>query len=312
MKALPVAKLPEGDWLYEIKFDGYRALAFKEGKDVRLVSRNNEPLNYPQLLDALKKLPVDRVVLDGEIAALDEQGRSSFQLLQARELSGQRPPIFYYVFDMIQLDGKDLTGVPLLKRKAMAKALLANLPDTVRFSASIQADSKRVLKEMKSRGLEGVIAKRKGSNYEIGRRSAAWVKFKWTAQQEFVIGGYTEPRGTRSHFGALLVGYYERKKLVFAAKVGTGFDQKLLKSLYQKFQKLIRSECPFANLPEKSGQFGRGLTAAEMKRCTWLEPKLVCEIRFSEWTRDGHLRQPAFLGPREDKKPEEVMKEKAA
>lgn len=313
MKARLVNDLPKGsDWIYELKFDGVRALAIKSAKDIRLISRNAKDFTakFPEVVKALQSLPCKEVVLDGEIAALDEQGRSSFQLLQARELSGQRPPIFYYVFDIIQLDGKDLTGVPLLRRKAMAKALLANLPDTVRFSASIQADSKRVLKEMKSRGLEGVIAKRRGSKYEIGRRSGAWVKFKWTTQQEFVVGGYTEPRGTRLHFGALLVGYYEGKKLKFAAKVGTGFDQKLLKSLYQKLQKLIRPNCPFANLPEKSGQFGRGLTAAEMRRCTWLEPKLVCEIRFSEWTRDNHLRQPAFLGLREDKRAEEVVKEK--
>lgn len=313
MKARLVDDLPQGgEWIYELKFDGVRALAIKSGKGIRLISRNAKDFTakFPEVVEALQYLRCKEVVLDGEIAALDRQGRSSFQLLQARELSGQRPPIFYYVFDIIQLDGKDMTGIPLLKRKAMVKALLANLPDTVRFSASIQADLERVLKEMKSRRLEGVIAKRKGSNYEIGRRGGAWVKFKWTAQQEFVIGGYTEPRGNRSHFGALLVGYYEGKKLLFAAKVGTGFDQKLLKSLHQKFQKLKKSGCPFGNLPEKSGQFGRGLTASEMKRCTWLEPKLVCEIRFAEWTRDNHLRQPAFLGLREDKKAREVVRER--
>jgi bifunctional non-homologous end joining protein LigD len=314
MKAVLVDKLPRGDdWVYEVKFDGVRALAIKRGKNIELISRNAKDFtaNFPEVAAALKRLPCKEAVLDGEIVALDEKGRSSFQLLQARELSGERPPIFYYVFDLIQLDGKDLTAVPLLKRKAMAKALLARAPDTVRFSASIEADSDRVLGEMKARGLEGVIAKRKGSKYEIGRRSGAWVKFKWTTQQEFVIGGYTEPRGTRSHFGALLVGYHEGKKLKFAAKVGTGFDQKMLKFLHQKFQKMIRRDCPFANLPEKAGQFGRGLTAAEMKRCTWLQPKLVCEIRFAEWTRDGHLRQPAFLGMREDKTAEEVVREKA-
>jgi bifunctional non-homologous end joining protein LigD len=231
-------------------------------------------------------------------------------LLQARELSGERPPIFYYVFDLLQLDGKDLTGIPLLKRKAIAKMLLERAPDTIRFSASINAESGRILAAMKARGLEGVIAKQKDSQYEIGRRSGTWVKFKWTTQQEFVIGGYSEPRGTRSHFGALVVGYYDNKKLKFAAKVGTGFNQKILKSLHQKFQKLTRPDCPFVNLPEKAGRFGRGLTAAEMKRCTWLDPKLVCEIRFAEWTRDDHLRQPAFLGLREDKQPEEVIREK--
>lgn len=314
MKAELVEALPKGsDWIYELKFDGIRALTLKRGKDIELISRNAKDLTakFPEVADALKNLPCKEAMLDGEIAALDEAGRSSFQLLQARELSGERPPIFYYVFDLIQLDGKDLTGVPLLKRKEMARLLLANAPDTIRFSASIQADSDRVLNEMKARGLEGVIAKKKDSQYEIGRRSGAWVKFKWTTQQEFVIGGYSEPRGSRSHFGALVVGYYEGKKFKFAAKVGTGFDQKQLKALHQKFQKLIRPDCPFVNLPEKAGRFGRGLTAAEMKRCTWLDPKLVCEIRFAEWTRDDHLRQPAFLGLREDKKPAEVVREKA-
>ncbi len=313
MKAVLVEKLPKGDdWIYELKFDGIRALAVKRGQDIELISRNAKDLTakFPEVVHALKQLPSKEALLDGEIVALDGEGRSSFQLLQARELSGERPPIFYYVFDLISLDDKDLTGVPLLKRKALAKMLLDRAPDTIRFSASIEADSARILAEMKARGLEGVIAKKKDSKYEIGRRSGAWVKFKWTTQQEFVIGGYSEPRGTREHFGALVVGYYEGKKLKFAAKVGTGFDQKLLKSLHQKFQKLVRKDCPFVNLPEKAGQFGRGLTAAEMKRCTWLDPKLVCEIRFAEWTRDNHLRQPAFLGLREDKKPAEVIREK--
>ena len=314
MKAVLVETLPQGDdWVYELKFDGVRALALKRGKNIELISRNAKDFTakFPEVADALRDLPCKEAILDGEIAALDEEGRSSFQLLQARELYGERPPIFFYVFDLIQLDGTDLTGVPLLKRKAMAKMLLARAPETIRFSASIAAESERVLAEMKSRGLEGVIAKQKDSKYEIGRRSGAWVKFKWTSQQEFVIGGYSEPRGSRSYFGALVVGYYENKKLKFAAKVGTGFDQKLLKSLHQKLQKLVRPDCPFVNLPEKAGRFGHGLTAAEMKRCTWLQPKLVCEIRFAEWTRDGHLRQPSFLGLREDKTPEEVGREKA-
>jgi bifunctional non-homologous end joining protein LigD len=164
---------------------------------------------------------------------------------------------------------------------------------------------------MQARGLEGLIAKRRDSKYEPGRRSGAWVKFKWTNEQEFVIGGYSEPKGSRAHFGALLVGYYEKGKLLFAAKVGTGFDQKLLTSLHDKFKNLVRPDCPFANLPEKiSGRWGQGLSASEMRRCTWLEPNLVCQVRFAEWTRDNHLRQPAFLGLRDDKEPKEVVREK--
>jgi len=180
-----------------------------------------------------------RLVRIDEIVALDEEGRPSFQLLQSAMLPGASPPpIFYYVFDLIQLDGKDLTGLPLFQRKAMTQALIAAASDPIRFSAGIRAESDRLLKELKRRGLEGLIAKRKDSKYEIGRRSGAWVKFKWTNEQEFVIGGYTEPRGTRSHFGAVLVGYFERGKLRFASKVGTGFDQKLLGTLHGKFQKL--------------------------------------------------------------------------
>jgi bifunctional non-homologous end joining protein LigD len=316
MKALLVDELPKRpDWIYEIKFDGVRALAIKNHREVELISRSGKELGskYDELLEPLRKLPVRQAVLDGEIVALDEQGRSSFQLLQSYQMAGvKKPPLFYYVFDLINLDGKELTNVSLFQRKAMAESLLANNSSVIRFSHGIKADSTRLMREMKARGLEGLVAKRRDSKYEPGRRSGAWVKFKWTNEQEFVIGGYTEPKGTRTHFGALLVGYYEKNNLFFAAKVGTGFDQRLLVSLYNKFKKLVRADCPFANLPEKlTGRWGQGLSAAEMRRCTWLQPKLVCQVRFAEWTRDGHLRQPAFLALREDKDPIEVVREKA-
>jgi bifunctional non-homologous end joining protein LigD len=314
MKALLIEELPKGpDWIYELKFDGVRALAIKDNRDVKLVSRSGKDLGskYHELLETLIKLPAKKAVLDGEIVALDEKGRSSFQLLQSYQMAGARkPPLFYYVFDLINLNGKDLTAVPVYQRKAMLETLVAKVSSAVRFSPSIRADSARLMREMKARGLEGLIAKRRDSKYEPGRRSGAWVKFKWTNEQEFVIGGYTQPKGTRTHFGALLVAYYKKSKLLFAAKVGTGFDQELLESLYNKFKKLIRPECPFANLPEKRPG-SSGLSAAEMRRCTWLEPKLVCQVRFAEWTRDNHLRQPAFLGLREDKDPKEVDREKA-
>jgi len=314
MKALLVEELPKGpDWIYELKFDGVRALAIKDKRDIELISRSGKELGskYSELLEPLKNFSARQAVLDGEIVALDEQGRSSFQLLQSYNMAGlKRPPLFYYVFDLINLDGKELAGVPLFQRKAMLETLVANVSPAIRFSPGIKADSARLMREMKARGLEGLIAKRRDSKYESARRSGAWVKFKWTNEQEFVIGGYTEPKGTRTHFGALLVGYYEKGKLLFAAKVGTGFDQRLLASLHDKFKDLIRPECPFANLPEKRSG-AQGLSRAEMRRCTWLAPKLVCQVRFAEWTRDNHLRQPAFLGLREDKEPKEVVREKA-
>jgi bifunctional non-homologous end joining protein LigD len=205
MNALPVQKLPEGDWLYEIKFDGYRALAFKDGKDLRLVSRNKKAFDYPQLLDALKLLSADRVILDGEIAALDEKGRSSFQLLQLFKSSGD-VPLVYYVFDLLSLEGKDLRQQPLSARRKLLDQVLEKAPENIRLSDELRSkdDLLRVAQEF---GLEGLVAKRPNSIYESGRRSGAWVKFKITKSQEFVIGGYTLPEGSRNHFGSLLAVY---------------------------------------------------------------------------------------------------------
>ena len=167
-------------------------------------------------------------------------------------------------------------------------------------------------REVKARGLEGLVAKRIDSPYESGGRSGAWSKIKWRNEQELVIGGYTEPKGARACFGALLTGYYEGGELRFAGKVGTGFARRDLASIFQRFRKLIRRACPFANLPEEGRRGGRrGLTPAEMKRCTWLEPSLVCQARFAEWTRDHHLRQASFVGLREDKPAREVTRESA-
>jgi bifunctional non-homologous end joining protein LigD len=312
MKALLSEHLPTGDaWVYELKFDGVRGLAVKQKGSVNFISRNNKTLTsrYPDLSRALARIPAKEFMLDGEIVALDPEGKPSFQLLQASRIPGSDPaPLFYYVFDALQLDGRDLTGLPLLRRKEIARSLLEGAGDPIRFSDGILADSERIVKEMQARGLEGLIAKRRDSKYKIGRRSGAWVKFKWTTEQEFVIGGYTAPQGTRAHFGSILVGYYKKGKLMFASKVGTGFDHRLLKSLFDQFQKLRQTACPFSNLPEGS-RWSPGLTAAEMRRCTWIKPTLVCQVRFAEWTRDGHLRHPAFLGLREDKHPRDVVRE---
>jgi len=314
MKAQLVSRLPSGpEWLFEIKFDGVRALALKKADKVTLISRSGKDLGarYGSIVDALENLRASEVVLDGEVVAIDKQGRSGFQLLQSYQSAGRKPPLFYYVFDILQFNGRALLKLPLWRRKEFTERLIEGADPQLRFSGSIQAQSARVIKAMQARGLEGLVAKKRESIYEPGRRSGAWIKFKWTNQQEFVIGGYTRPQGARSHFGAILVGYYHGKDLRFAAKVGTGFNEQTLGDLYAKFQKLAAPNCPFSNLPERGSGLTAGLSPAEMKRCSWVRPELVCEVRFAEWTRDHHLRQPAYLGLREDKSPRAVVRESA-
>ena len=282
---------------------------------MRLLSRNNKDLGgrFPEVVEALSQLDTPGTVVDGEIVALDRQGRSSFQLLQAAELGEVRPPVFYYAFDLLRLNGAELMQKPLPERKSRLEALLKNARGPIRYSASLGDDANALLPKARKLGLEGLIGKRKASVYEPGRRSGAWIKLKLHQQQEMVIGGYTDPEGRRHYFGALLVGYYESKRLKFAGKVGTGFDSKTLKMVYARLSQLAADACPFANLPEKkNGRWGQNITPAEMKRCHWVEPRLVCQVKFSEWTRDGKLRQPVFLGLREDKSAEEVVREETA
>ncbi|MDB6027302.1 MAG: polymerase LigD, ligase domain protein [Verrucomicrobiales bacterium] len=313
MKCRLVAHAPKGpDWIYEIKFDGFRTLALKDGKTVELLSRNKKSLNqrFPEIVAAVRALPCGKAILDGEVVALDQQGRSSFQLLQMADMPGEtRAPLCCYLFDLLNFEGKDLRRLSLRKRKALLQSLITEEHEPIRFSADIHGDPQKLLAQVEKMRLEGIIAKEVNSEYEAGRRSGCWQKIKVANEQEFVIGGYTAPKGSRDYFGSVTVGYYEGDKLIFVSKVGTGFDQALLTSLYKRFQKLKQTVCPFANLPEKRGFRGQGLTAGQMRKCTWVEPELVCEIRFTEWTRDNHLRQPVFLGLREDKNPREVVKE---
>jgi len=313
MKARLVEQPPAtGDWIYELKFDGIRLIAVKNENSVSLLSRNENELcgRFPEILKAIKNLPARECVVDGEVVALDEEGRSSFQLLQAREMEGRKSPIYFYAFDLLQLDGKSLIALPLEARKNVLEKLCADASDPIRYSGAIGGDAKQLLDEVKRRGLEGLVGKQRKSVYEAGRRSGAWIKLKCVSEQEFVIGGYTPPQGARKHFGAILVGYYEEHRLRFAGKVGTGFTSKTLPMLHKKFQKEARDDCPFVDLPSKqNGQWTQGITPSMMRKMHWVNPKFVAQIKFAEWTRDEKLRAPVFLGLREDKKPSDVVRE---
>jgi bifunctional non-homologous end joining protein LigD len=304
-----------GDWIYELKFDGIRLIAVKNGEKVNLISRNGNELaaRFPEVAEAVGSLPIGDGVIDGEVVALDEKGGSSFQLLQAREMEGRPLPIYYYVFDLLQAAGKNLTALPLERRKDLLSSLCESATESIRLSGEIGGDPHALLREVKRLGLEGVIGKQRGSVYEPDRRSGAWIKLKCVNEQEFVIGGFTPPQGARKHFGAVLVGYYEKKRLLFAGKAGTGFNPNLLASLHKRFMSEKRDDCPFADLPSKQGgQWVQGITPAMMRRCEWINPVFVCQVKFAEWTRDGKLRQPVFLGLREDKKSTEVVRESAS
>ncbi|HEX4083541.1 MAG TPA: non-homologous end-joining DNA ligase [Chthoniobacteraceae bacterium] len=310
MKATLAEKPPaQPGWLYELKFDGYRALAFNDG---RIYSSNGKDAarRFPEIAAAVAALPVKSAALDGEIVALDEEGRSSFQLLQSIELGDERPPLAFYIFDLLHLDGKDLRREPLSARRKQLHTLMRKAGEPLRESAEIRGDPRKLLAEVGRRGLEGIMGKLRDSVYEPGRRSHSWIKLKCVHEQELVIGGFTPPKGARHYFGALLVGYYEKEKLKFAGKIGTGFNAAILKSLHAKMRAIERKTTPFSNLPESGqGRWSQNITPGEMKLCTWIKPGLVCQARFTEWTRDGKLRHPVYLGLRDDKEAREVTRE---
>jgi len=315
MKALGVATPPTGLWRCEIKFDGYRAVGVLNGGGVELWSRNHKPLaeDYPTIAAALARIKCQNAVIDGEITALDPQGRSRFQLLQGRDLPGAGAPIVYYAFDLVHLNGQSLIAKPLEERQALLAKLLGKKPPPgIQLSPWFDVEPAELFAVSKKQGLEGIIAKQLGSVYQPGRRSGVWLKCKNIAEQEFVIGGFSQPQHSRQYFGAILVGYYLDGEFLYAGKVGTGFDQAQLESLHAKFDQRRVKQCPFANLPiAKKPRFGNGMTRAEMQKVSWVRPDLVAQIKFAEWTHDGLLRQPVFLGLRKDKRAKEVVREVA-
>lgn len=307
MQAKLVANLPQGeDWHYEIKLDGYRALAIKNKGTVRLLSRRNNSLNhrFPEIAAALDQIQ-DGVIVDGEVVALDAQGRPSFNLLQHYKTAAE---IVFYGFDLLAYRARDLTRLPLRQRRDGLQSVLANAPDRIRISATLDASARDVIAAIKKHGLEGVVAKRTDSLYEPGGRSG-WVKYKVNRGQELVIGGFKP--GGKSYFENLAVGYYDRGKLIFVAKIKNGLTPAIKEQIYDRLKRLQTDKCPFANLPEpKTARRGEALTAAAMTKYRWVRPKLAAQIEFTDWTATDHLRHSKFVGQRDDEDPSEVTHEK--
>jgi bifunctional non-homologous end joining protein LigD len=293
------------DWIFERKLDGVRGIAVRDGDEARLVSRTGRTLTaYPELVEALGRQRCEDFVADGEIVAFEGK-ITSFAKLQGRmQLSDPEAArrtgiaVYLYLFDLVWLDGYDLGRLPLRARKSVLRRALS-FTGPLRFLPHRNEHGERLFREACEKGLEGVIAKRTDSPY-VRTRSRDWLKFKCHHEQELVIGGFTAPKGSRTDFGALLVGYYENGDLRYAGKVGTGFNQSTLKRLGGQLRKLEVDEPAFVDIhPIPHGTH-------------WVEPELVAQIAFSEWTRDGRLRHPRYLGLRDDKRPREVVREEPA
>jgi len=289
-------------WIYERKLDGERCLVLKKGKELRLMSRNKKELNdnYPEIIEAVKKQD-HNFIADGEVVSF-EGDISSFEKLQhrmhsERDNEDRDIKIYYYLFDLLHIDGYDISKLPLKERKSILKSAIEFDGDILRYCEHINEDGEKYLEEACSKGWEGVIAKDGESAY-VHSRSKKWLKFKCENRQELVIGGYTDPEGSRKGFGALLVGYYDNDKLQYAGKVGTGFSDELLQDMYAKMKKREIDSNPFRQ------------DDINEKNVHWIDPGLVGEFRFTEWTEKNRLRHPSFLGLRRDKKAKDVKKEK--
>ncbi len=315
LRDAPVAPLPRGmrpmlatstpkpfddpDWIFEVKWDGYRAVAEISNGDVALHSRNLLPLNerYPSIVEALRKLDTE-AVLDGEIVVLDKSGQPDFQKLQNYRAS-RAGHLVYCVFDIPYLQGHDLTSLPLIVRKKLLKEVLPRVPE-ITFSDHVREEGRLFFDAASKKGLEGIMAKNSQSRYQPGVRSPQWLKVKQRLTQEAVIAGFTAPGGTRGHFGALVLGVFEGDDLVYIGQVGGGFGARSLREVRERLDPLIRKQNPFRTLPAINGPV------------TWVKPELVCEVAFAEWTGDGVMRQPVFLRLREDKSALEAVREKPA
>ena len=293
-------------WAYQLKFDGYRAVAYKTGGRISLRLRNNNDftLRHPDIVRALAKIP-DETVIDGELVALDENGRPSFHALQ--NFAGSTT-VLYYVFDVMVLAGRDVKAEPLDARQTLLeRRIVPKLADPARYMGELEAPLRDLIHSVKAHGLEGLVAKRRNSRYEPGLRSGAWMKMRVNRGQEFVIGGYTI--GTKT-FDALIFGYYEGDRLIYAARTRSGFTPAIREHIARKLRRLETTHCPFANLPEaRSGRWGQGLTKEKMADCRWVKPELVGQFEFLEWTADNHLRHSRFMGLREDKPARDIRRE---
>lgn len=307
MAARAVTELPEGpQWLYEVKWDGYRALAIKHDQNVRLLSRRNRSMaaEFPEIVQAVAGIRAHTAMLDGEIVALDPEGRPSFERLQQRGSTSARP-LVYYVFDLLNLDGQDLMSRPLSERRQQLAAVLTD--GAPPFSAELPGAAADIVAAVSRMGFEGVMAKRRDGVYEPGERSGAWRKLRLARQQEFVIGGYRP--GLRS-FESVLVGTYEQRKLMYAGKVRAGFNPRTRRDVADLIRPDRVGTCPFANLPtRRGGRWGAGITASEMKELCWVKPKHVIQVAFVEWTAQGGLRHASFKGIRDDKPARDVVRE---
>jgi bifunctional non-homologous end joining protein LigD len=308
MMAVSATALPEGeDWTYEVKWDGYRAQAVKNGATVSLASRNLKNLTrqFPSVARAVSRLTAKSVLLDGEIVALDASGRPSFQALHHASLEGLS--IVYYAFDLLHLNGRDLTRVPLDDRRAVLREVIGD--SGVLLSDALPGTPSQIAAAVRRLRLEGVVAKRRRSAYAAGRRSDAWIKVRFASHQEFVVGGF-KPAGRT--FDSLVVGHYHGSKLLSAGKVRGGLTPQLRQDLYARLVPLQTARCPFANLPSGgSSHWGEGITEEEMRLLRWVKPRLVVEVSFTEWTRDGSLRHAAFMGLRDDKSAKDVVREES-